>query len=185
MRHWWHDLFRDHHRRWNAERHAGQRCVPGVKWPRSSNARCTRTQKGEITRGLFTQHLTDFDGRYYHLKEARLDPKPVQKPYPPFVIGGGGEKLTLRIVAQFADIWNSTTADPAAFQHKVRVLHEHCAEIGRDPREIELSSQTRFDANNLPALVDVGATYLILMLDDPFPDGIVDRLANDVVAKIV
>ena len=54
----------------------------------------------EITKRLFTQDLTDFDGKYYQLKEARLEPKPVQKPYPPFVIGGGGEQLTLRVVAR-------------------------------------------------------------------------------------
>ena len=60
----------------------------------------------EIIRRLFTQPLTDFDGRYYQLKEARCEPKPVQKPYPPFVIGGGGEQLTLRVVAQYADVWN-------------------------------------------------------------------------------
>ena len=62
----------------------------------------------EITRRLFTQHLTDFDGRYYQLKQARCEPKPVQKPYPPFVIGGGGEQLTLRVVARYADVWNFT-----------------------------------------------------------------------------
>jgi alkanesulfonate monooxygenase SsuD/methylene tetrahydromethanopterin reductase-like flavin-dependent oxidoreductase (luciferase family) len=81
----------------------------------------------EIARRLFTQHLTDFDGHYYQLKQARLEPKPVQKPYPPFVIGGGGEKLTLRVAARYADIWNFSGSDPEAFRHKVDVLHEHCA----------------------------------------------------------
>src|SRR3954454_22990953 len=65
----------------------------------------------EITRRLWTQHLTDFEGRYYQLKEARCEPKPVQKPYPPFVIGGSGEQLTLRVVAQYADVWNASAAD--------------------------------------------------------------------------
>ena len=145
----------------------------------------------EITKRLFTQHLTDFDGRYYQLKEARLEPKPVQKPYPPFVIGGSGEQLTLRVVAQYADIWNSAGGDVEMFRHKTRVLHEHCAAVGRDPKEIELSVQTRVNYDDLPAsvaalqpLVDAGATHLILMLTYPYPDGIIARLAAEVVAKV-
>ncbi len=74
----------------------------------------------EITRRLWTQHLTDFDGRYYQLTQARCEPKPIQKPYPPFVIGGSGEQLTLRVVARYADVWNSTPADVEEFRHKVR-----------------------------------------------------------------
>ena len=104
----------------------------------------------EITKRLFTQPLTDFDGRYYQLKQARCEPKPIQKPYPPFVIGGGGEQLTLRVVAQYADVWNFTAAPTSRnFQHKVRVLHEHCAAVGRDPAEIELSVQTRINYDDL------------------------------------
>jgi F420-dependent oxidoreductase-like protein len=144
----------------------------------------------EIARRLFTEPLTDFDGRYYQLRQARLAPKPVQKPYPPFVIGGGGEQLTLRVVAQYADIWNTTSADVEQFQHKVGVLREHCAAIGRDPGEIELSVQARVNYADLAAtvttlrpLVEAGATHLILMLTYPYPDGIVARLADEVVAQ--
>ena len=80
----------------------------------------------EITKRLWIQQFTDFDGRYYQLNQARLEPKPIQKPYPPIVIGGSGEQLTLRVVAR-ADIWNFTGSDVETFRHKVRVLHEHCA----------------------------------------------------------
>jgi F420-dependent oxidoreductase-like protein len=144
----------------------------------------------EITKRLFTQHLTDFDGRYYQLAQARCEPKPIQKPYPPFVIGGGGEQLTLRVVAQYADIWNFAGGDVASFRHKVGVLHEHCAAVGRDPEEIELSVQARIDYDDLSAtvatlqpLVEAGATHLVLILTYPYPDGIVARLADEVVAK--
>src|SRR5436305_3151767 len=95
----------------------------------------------EIIKRLFTQHLTDFDGRYYQLKEARCEPKPIQKPYPPFVIGGGGEQLTLRIVAQYADVWNFAGGPVENFTHKIGVLRGHCAAVGRDPGEIKLSVQ--------------------------------------------
>src|ERR687885_314013 len=145
----------------------------------------------EITRRLWTQHLTDFDGRYYQLKQARCEPKPIQKPHPPFVIGGGGEQLTLRIVARYADVWNFTGADVVAFRHKVHVLHEHCAAVGRDPGQIELSVQTRVNYDDLSAtvatlqpFVEAGATHLVLMLSYPYPEGIVARLANEVVGRI-
>lgn len=145
----------------------------------------------EIVQRLFTQPLTDFDGRYYQLKQARCEPKPLQKPYPPFVIGGGGEQLTLRVVARYADIWNSYYTDVETFQHKVRVLHEHCAAVGRDPAQIELSVQTRINYDDLAAtvatlqpLVEAGATHLVLMLNYPYPDGIIERLADEVVGRV-
>ncbi len=145
----------------------------------------------EITKHLWTQHLTEFDGRYYQLTQARLEPKPIQKPYPPIVIGGSGEQLTLRVVAQCADIWNITGPDVETFRHKVRVLHDHCAAVGREPGEIELSVQARINYDDLPAtvealkpLVAAGATHLVLMLAAPYPDGIVARLADEVVARV-
>jgi alkanesulfonate monooxygenase SsuD/methylene tetrahydromethanopterin reductase-like flavin-dependent oxidoreductase (luciferase family) len=145
----------------------------------------------EIIKRLFTQHLTDFDGRYYQLHEARCEPKPIQKPYPPFVIGGGGEQLTLRVVARYADVWNFAGGPVETFRHKTAVLHEHCAAVERDPQEIELSVQVPVNYDDLSATiqtaqgyVDAGATHLILNLRYPYPDGIVTRLAEQVVPQI-
>ncbi len=140
----------------------------------------------EIAKLLFTQDVSSFDGKYYQLKEARLEPKPVQKPYPPFVIGGGGEQLTLRVVAKYADIWNHGGTDVDVFRHKIDVLHRHCEAIGRDPGEIELSVQARVDYDDihgsvaaLKPMIDAGATHLILMLAAPYPDGIVATLSRE------
>lgn len=145
----------------------------------------------EIVKRLYTQHLTDFEGRYYQLKDARCEPKPVQKPYPPFVIGGGGEQLTLRVTAQYADVWNFAGGPPETFVHKVAVLHEHCAAVGRDPAAIELSVQLMVnydDLNetvaNVQRYVDVGATHIILNLRYPYPEDIVARLAEEVVPHV-
>jgi len=145
----------------------------------------------EIIKRLFTEPTVDFDGRYYQLKEARSEPKPVQKPYPPFVIGGGGEQLTLRVVAKHADIWNYTGGSVEEFTHKVGVLREHCAAVGRDPEEITLSCQYRLPAGDLSkaasevqAFIDAGATHIVLVIPPPFPDGIVTRVADEVIAKI-
>ncbi|MGN6564477.1 MAG: LLM class F420-dependent oxidoreductase, partial [Thermomicrobiales bacterium] len=107
----------------------------------------------EIYKLLCTQHLTDFDGRYYQLKEARCEPKPIQKPYPPIVIGGSGEQLTLRVVARHADIWNFVGGSIETFQHKDRILREHCAAVGRDPEAIERSVQIPVNYDDLGATV--------------------------------
>lgn len=145
----------------------------------------------EIYKRLSTQHLTDFDGRYYQLKEARSEPKGVQRPYPPITIGGSGEKLTLRVVAKHADIWNYVGGTVEVFRHKDSVLREHCAAIGRDTGEIERSVQVQVDYDNLAAtatavqgFVDAGATHLIFGLRPPFPAGIVARLVEEIVPKI-
>ncbi|MBI2847479.1 MAG: TIGR03560 family F420-dependent LLM class oxidoreductase [Chloroflexi bacterium] len=83
-----------------------------------------------------------FNGKYYQLKDAHFEPKPIQKPHPPITIGGGGEKLTLRVVAKWANRMNVATS-PEVVRHKLSVLEEHCRALGRDPDEIEKSVGNR------------------------------------------
>src|SRR5439155_21348232 len=93
----------------------------------------------QVLKLLWTQDVSDFEGRYYTLKGARHEPKPVQRPYPPITIGGSGEKLTLRVVAKHADMYNSTSRSVDEVRHKNEVLNAHCAEVGRNPAEIRRS----------------------------------------------
>lgn len=143
----------------------------------------------EVIKLLWTQTVANFDGKYYHLEDARCEPKPVQKPYPPFVIGGGGEQLTLRIVAQYASVWNFAGGDVETFRHKSEVLDGHCAAIGRDPRAIERSIQWPINYNNMGEVrddirpyIEAGASHIILNLRAPYPERIVHTLAEEVVA---
>jgi F420-dependent oxidoreductase-like protein len=145
----------------------------------------------EVVKLLWTETIANFDGKYYQLKDARCEPKPVQKPYPPFVIGGSGEQLTLRIVAQYADIWNFVGGSVEDLQHKMAVLDEHCAAIGRDPAAIERSIQWVVDPSNLTATredlspyIAAGATHIILNLRYPYPEGIVQRMAKEIVEPL-
>ncbi len=85
----------------------------------------------QVLKALFSNRRSDYDGRYYQLVDAPLEPKPVQDPLP-LLIGGGGEKVTLRITAQYADEWN-VWGDVATFTHKSAVLDRHCENLGRDP----------------------------------------------------
>jgi F420-dependent oxidoreductase-like protein len=88
-----------------------------------------------VLKALWTEPKASFKGRYYQLDEAPLDPKPIQQPHPELMIGGGGEKVTLRIAARHADHWN-TWGGPETLGRKNRILDEHCAKVGRDPGQI-------------------------------------------------
>jgi F420-dependent oxidoreductase-like protein len=145
----------------------------------------------EMLKLLYTQHTTDFAGRYYTLKEARCEPKPVQKPYPPIMIGGSGEQLTLRVTAEHANIWNFGGSDPAVLTHKLSVLREHCAAVGRDPSEIAVSIQCQIfpddvqrTVDTIQGLVDVGASHIVLNIRPPYPERIVTRAVEEVIPKI-
>ena len=86
-------------------------------------------------RGLLHDDVTTFDGQWFSLRDARNEPRPVQRRLPIW-IGGGGERRTLRIAAEHADGWNVPFMSPETFRHKREVLHEHCAAVGRDPADI-------------------------------------------------
>ena len=92
----------------------------------------------QVIKGLFSDEKTTFHGKYYQLEDAQLAPKPVQDPLP-LLIGGGGEKVTLRIAARWADEWN-VWGDVDTMVHKMAILDRHCADLGRDPKEIERSA---------------------------------------------
>jgi len=93
----------------------------------------------QILRSLLSQPRTTFSGQYFQLRDAPCQPAPVQDRMP-ILIGGGGERRTLRIAARYADHWNAWTT-PDLLAHKVSVLRAHCEEAGRDPAEIHVSTQ--------------------------------------------
>ena len=92
----------------------------------------------QIVRSMWTQSETTFTGKHYDLRRAQCDPKPLQQPHPPIWIGGGGEQLTLRVVARSGDCSN-WGGPPEMWAHKRDVLRQHCAAVGRDPDEIRMT----------------------------------------------
>ena len=88
-----------------------------------------------VMKSLWTERRSTYKGRFYELSEAPLEPKPVQQPHPELMIGGGGEKITLRIVAKHADRWN-IWGGPKTVAKKGAILDEHCAAVGRDPKAV-------------------------------------------------
>ncbi|UCE16325.1 MAG: TIGR03560 family F420-dependent LLM class oxidoreductase [Candidatus Bathyarchaeota archaeon] len=91
-----------------------------------------------IIKKMWTEEKPSFTGKYYEIKDALCEPKPIQKPYPPIWIGGGGERLLLKVVAELADGWN-WYGSPKECAHKLDVLRGHCANVGRDFDEIKKS----------------------------------------------
>jgi F420-dependent oxidoreductase-like protein len=89
----------------------------------------------EVLKRLWTEKKATWKGKYYALDDAPLEPKPVQRPYPELMVGGGGEKVTLKIAAKHADHWN-TWGGPATLAAKGKILDGHCATVGRDPKQI-------------------------------------------------
>ena len=146
-----------------------------------------------ILKLMWTRDVFDFDGAYYRLRGTRNEPRPVQRPGPPLLIGGWGTRL-LRLVAEHADAWNVPGPPHNTVEFvagRARVLDAHCAELGRDPAEIVRSVQVLVSYDDPAAtratvldLVRAGMNHIVLSLPRPYPRGVVRRLAVEVVAPV-
>jgi alkanesulfonate monooxygenase SsuD/methylene tetrahydromethanopterin reductase-like flavin-dependent oxidoreductase (luciferase family) len=145
----------------------------------------------EVLTSLLSNESTTFDGKFYQLKAARNEPKGPQQPHPPICIGGSGEKRTLKITARYAQHWNFVGGPPEEFARKRDVLAAHCADIGRDPKEITLSAHVRLgeDRNfgkvveEAAALGKEGLDLAIIYLPPPYDPGVLEPLANEIEAS--
>lgn len=162
----------------------------------------------QCVRGLLTEESTDFDGEFFHLTDAKCEPKPDQSRLPIWV-GGGGERKTLRIAAEFADGWNLAFTAPPEWGRKSGVLTQHCEDVGRDPADITRTVnvgmalddddlRVKFGAiaefvrpgvimgggeqmvDMVSAYVDEGAEWVILAMRSPFDREGLERFASDV-----
>ena len=107
----------------------------GYEWP-STAERFERLEDAiQICRAMFTHQQSTVHGRRHSVDGAFNVPQPVQPSGPRIMIGGGGERKTLRLVAEYADMWNGF-GDPDTIRHKLEVLAEHCRDVGRDPADI-------------------------------------------------
>ncbi len=166
----------------------------------------------QIVRRMWTESPASFDGGHYRIENAYCEPRPY--PVPPVMIGGGGERRTLRLVAQYADWWNIPGGTAANYAHKLDVLRKHCADVGRDhdsilktwsaeaiavaPTETEarrIADASPYDnnpiigtpeqvADQLQPFLDLGVEYLIVRVVD-FPDTAgIELFARDVMPRL-
>jgi len=110
----------------------------GYDYPSNADRIRMLRETVEIVRLMWSEPEATYEGRHFSVQGAQCDPKPLQDPHPPVWIGGGGEQLTLRVVARHAD-YSNFGGKPDEWTHKVDVLRSHCAEVGRDPDEITMT----------------------------------------------
>ncbi|MCU1368283.1 MAG: luciferase [Ilumatobacteraceae bacterium] len=143
-----------------------------------------------VIRRLWTEEEPfDFDGEHVHLAGAFCNPKPIQRPYPPIVIGGRSAAV-LRIAAEHADVWNIPGGDIDDVIGRSALLDRYCAEIDRDPASITRSihlpvsyDQPSTTRHAIAAAIDAGFQHVVLGLSTPYPDGVAQWVADEVIAS--
>jgi alkanesulfonate monooxygenase SsuD/methylene tetrahydromethanopterin reductase-like flavin-dependent oxidoreductase (luciferase family) len=146
-----------------------------------------------ILKRMWTEEVFDFTGRYYALEGNRNEPKPVQRPGPPLLLGGWGTRM-LRLIAEQADIWNIPGPPHNSvdfLRDRSRMLDEHCAAIGRDPAETTQSVQYIVSYDDVSAarkaieeLIEAGMNHIVLGLRTPYPDGVAHWVAEEIIRPV-
>jgi len=124
---------------WNEEEHRGL----GVPYPATSERFERLEETLQLAHQMWRGDDSPFNGRHYQLERPLNVPQALRRPHPPILIGGGGEKKTLRLVAQYADACNIFDMGPEAVKAKYDIIDAHCADVGRDPADISRTVLTR------------------------------------------
>jgi F420-dependent oxidoreductase-like protein len=146
----------------------------------------------QICRQMWSDNDGPYDGKHYQLAETICQPQPIRRP--PVLIGGGGEKKTLRLVAQYADVWNSSDSEIDVLSHKIDVLTRHCDTVGRDIAEIRKTVGIIEDPfenldeylRKLERFSELGIDMIITgpIPGTPDPAGFVQRVGDKVMPKL-
>jgi F420-dependent oxidoreductase-like protein len=146
----------------------------------------------QICQQMWSDNDGPYDGKHYQLAETICVPQPIRRP--PILIGGGGEKKTLRLVAQYAHVWNSTDSEIDVLTHKIDVLTRHCETVGRDVAEIRKTVGFFEDPfENLDGYLGKLERFSELGIDmintgpmpgTPDPAGFVKRFGDEVMPKL-
>ena len=146
----------------------------------------------EIVLQMWSEDDGHYEGRHYQLAETICDPRPVSSPRPRIMIGGNGERKTLRLVARYADVCNIIPSSVDEARHKFAVIERHCAEIGRDPSEIQRTVLGSFldtsdpDAflSDCEGLAALGVEVVQIRAMTPDPARFVGDFARSVVPRL-
>ena len=162
----------------------------GVPFP----SKAERFERLEETLQICLQMWSDddgpFEGRHYRLAETICVPRPIQQPHPPVVVGGIGERKTLRLVAEYADACNLFDIGRDGVAQRIDVLRRHCDEVGRDPADVTVTLLTSDDPNDsgfVPKMADyakLGVAQVWVNAKPPDPAGWTERLAENVLPSL-
>ena len=147
----------------------------------------------QICLQMWSENDGPYNGKHYQLTETICVPQPIQQPRPPILIGGGGEKKTLRLVAQYADSCNLFAFDQAEVEHKINVLNQHCEDIGRDPATVHKTITTGAPGQDpdvdafltqMEAYAAMGVDQVWVSPPAPDPAAWVERFTSRVVSRL-
>ncbi len=146
----------------------------------------------QICEQMWSDDEGPYEGKHYQLAETICVPRPIQSPRPPILIGGGGEKKTLRLVARYADACNLFGSTPEEIRHKLEVLRSHCDAVGRDYDAIRKTIISRVDpSGDVSPFLSEMEQYSALGIDlvevaplPPSPAGFVESLAEKVIPRL-
>jgi F420-dependent oxidoreductase-like protein len=155
----------------------------GFDFPRAGERLDRLEEAVQICRALFRDDRPTFEGRYYSITDARNVPRPIHAEGPPIMIGGSGERRTLRLVAQYADMCN-VSGGPATVAHKLEVLRTHCNDVGRDPSEIVTTRLGTLVLTETSAETDRSTGFLRGMAGDEFDEQFIVGEAGEVVERV-
>jgi F420-dependent oxidoreductase-like protein len=171
---------------WYEREHLGL----GVPFPPVSERFERLEETLQVVRQMWSDDDGPYEGKHYRLAETICSPRPVQQPRPPVMIGGSGERKTLRLVAQYADACNLFGEDVPTIKHKLDVLDRHCEDVGRDPATITrtvIAGGDPFDDDFLRTLegyAALGVEQVWVGPSDPDPESWVHRLTEQVLPKV-
>jgi alkanesulfonate monooxygenase SsuD/methylene tetrahydromethanopterin reductase-like flavin-dependent oxidoreductase (luciferase family) len=178
----------------------------GYPFPRPAERIGQLDEAIQIIRKMWTESPATFDGKHYSIKEASCAPFP--DPIPPILVGGGGEQLTMRVVARHADWWNLGFSPIERYTQKLAVLNEHCATIRRDPTTLKLTYYAQLSISNDPSrvapsgrlyivggnpdqvaaelqqFIDVGVTHILVRPDDFPSTETIDLFQDEVIPRL-
>ena len=168
----------------------------GIPWPARHERFARLEETLRIARHLWADDRSPIEGRFSTLAEPILRPQPLSTPHPPIMIGGNGERRTLRLVARYGDACNFLVLEPDEIRAKIEVLRAHCAALGRDIGEIEITALDEVDLRSgrmsaadviarVRAQSGVGVQHLIVNMPDVWDVRHLELIGREVIPKVV
>ncbi len=169
---------------WHENEHRGY----GIEFPSAGTRVAMLDEALTVIRRLWTEERVTFDGRFYTLQDAICEPKPIQRPHPPIIVGGSQPKM-LRVIARHADEWNMPSYEgPQQWGEASTRLTEACTDLGRDPAEIHRGvqlflhprepEQVAAQLDLLPQFAELGCEHAVLSFYQPPPAELLAQCAD-------